>query len=205
MNFLLIGKPNVGKSSIFNILTSGNKNIIHKEEGTTRDWHKSNVKGYNNIVLYDTPGVVVKNNKINDLQFLELFEKIDTFIYVIDFKIENIDGEAEAINELRKFNKEILLIINKDDNLENNKSYKAYGLDVFFYVSCSHNLGFENLYEYFELHDNYKEVIKENNFSIAIFGKPNSGKSTLANSLLGFERILTSPKAGTTSYFEEDT
>ena len=51
MNFLLIGKPNTGKSSIYNILTSGKKNIIHKEEGTTRDWHKSNVINFNNIYV----------------------------------------------------------------------------------------------------------------------------------------------------------
>ena len=52
MNFLLIGKPNVGKSSIFNILISGKKNIIHKSEGTTRDWHKGNVKFLEKIYIF---------------------------------------------------------------------------------------------------------------------------------------------------------
>ena len=52
MNFLLIGRPNAGKSSLYNILTSGKNNIIHKEEGTTRDWHKSSVKGLENIFIY---------------------------------------------------------------------------------------------------------------------------------------------------------
>ena len=203
MNFLLIGKPNVGKSSIYNILTSGKKNIIHKNEGTTRDWHKSNVKGFNNIIIYDTPGVVVKKNKINKVQFSELFNNIDKFIYVVDFKTKNFENEIESINELRKFNKEIILVINKDDKLEEN-IYNNFGLNKYFYISCSHNLGFDNLFEYFELNDNFLQKNIENNFSIAIFGKPNAGKSTLANSLLGFKRIKTSNEAGTTSDLVED-
>jgi len=204
MNFLLIGKPNVGKSSIYNILTSGKKNIIHKNEGTTRDWHKSNVKGFNNIIIYDTPGVIIKKNKINKVQFSELFNNIDKFIYVIDFKTQNYEHEFEFINELRKFNKEIILVINKDDNLEKNIYFKKFRLNKFFYISCSHNLGFDNLFEYFEQNDNFFQNNIANSFSIAIFGKPNSGKSTLANSLLGFKRIKTSNEAGTTSDLVED-
>jgi len=65
-------------------------------------------------------------------------------------------------------------------------------------------LGFDNLFEYFELNDNFLQKNIENNFSIAIFGKPNAGKSTLANSLLGFKRIKTSNEAGTTSDLVED-
>ena len=205
MNFLLIGKPNAGKSSIYNILTSGKKNIIHKKEGTTRDGHKSNINGLSDIVLYDTRGVVVRNNKINNIQFYELFKKMDIFIYVIDYKINNQEHEIEAINELRKFNKEIVLVVNKDDNLQKNKDFKKFGLNYCFNVSCAHSLGFDDLYEYFETYDNFKEKDIENNFSIAIFGKPNAGKSTLANSLLGFDRIQTSSEAGTTSDFVEDT
>ena len=64
MNFLLIGRPNAGKSSLYNILTSGKNNIIHKEEGTTRDWHKSSVKDLENIFIYDT----LDRKKIDILQ-----------------------------------------------------------------------------------------------------------------------------------------
>ena len=78
MNFLLIGRPNAGKSSLYNILTSGKNNIIHKEEGTTRDWHKSSVKDLDNIFIYDTPGVIIQNDKIDKVHFSELsyFEKL---------------------------------------------------------------------------------------------------------------------------------
>ena len=67
MNFLLIGKPNVGKSSIFNILTSGKKSIIHKKEGTTIDWHKNQIKGLENIFLHDSPGVIINDKKRDEI------------------------------------------------------------------------------------------------------------------------------------------
>ena len=205
MNFLLIGKPNAGKSSIYNIITSGKKNIIHKEEGTTRDWHKAKVTNLNNIVIYDTPGVIIQNHKINNVAFSNLFQIIDKFIYVIDYKTKNYENEIESINKLRSFNKDIILVINKDDNYEKNINVNPFGIDTFFFISCSHRIGFDDLYEYLENHDDgNKQKDIENQFSIAIFGKPNAGKSTLANSFLGFNRIKTSSKAGTTSDFVED-
>ena len=204
MNFLLIGKPNAGKSSIFNILSSG-KNIIHKEEGTTRDWHKDKVHNTRNIVIYDTPGIIIHNNKINKVQFSSLFKIIDKFIYVIDYRDKNFEIEIESINKLRSFNKEIILIINKDDNYAQNINIKQFGIDAQFFISCAHRIGFEELFEYLNRYDeDSEETILENQFSVAIFGKPNAGKSTLANSFLGFERIKTSSKAETTSDFVED-
>ena len=204
MNFLLIGKPNVGKSSIYNILITGNKNIIHKEEGTTRDWHKNKIKNVNNVVIYDTPGVVMQNHKINKVEFSSLFKIIDKFIYVIDYKNKSYENEIELINKLRAFNKEIILIINKDDNNQKNINIKSFGINTFFFISCAHRIGFDDLYEYLESYDHGMEEEIENDFSIAIFGKPNAGKSTLVNSFLGYERIKTSDQAGTTSDFVED-
>ena len=60
MNFLLLGKPNVGKSSIYNILTGNKSNIIHNVEGTTRDWHNSDIINISNCQVYDTPGILLK-------------------------------------------------------------------------------------------------------------------------------------------------
>ena len=69
MNYFLIGRPNVGKSSIFNILTSNNYNIVHSDSGTTRDWHKENIKGTSSYI-YDTPGIIIKeNNQKIDINF----------------------------------------------------------------------------------------------------------------------------------------
>ena len=204
MNILLIGKPNAGKSSLYNILTSGKNNIIHKEEGTTRDWHKSNVKNLDNIFLYDTPGVIIQNNKIDKVDFSDIFNIIDKFIYVIDYNEKNYENEIQSINKLRSLNKDIILVINKDDNNKKNLDKTLFGIKIFFYISCAHKTGIENIYEYLEKYDYKIEKKIDSSFSIAIFGKPNAGKSTLANSLIGYNRIKTSPIAGTTSDFVED-
>ena len=203
MKYLLIGRPNVGKTSIFNKLTVS-KNIIHKQEGTTRDWHKNKIKGLRNSIIYDSPGVIIQKNKSKEINFSKLLLNIDIFLYVIDLKSKSIDYDNESINELRKFNKKIILIINKDDNFEQNSIFSRIGFDNLFYISCSHNLGFDKIYTYFEKNDLGDENNNIAHYSIAIYGKPNAGKSTLANSLFGYNRILTSKLAGTTSDVVED-
>src|SRR6056300_417643 len=205
MNFLLIGRPNAGKSSLYNILTSGKNNIIHKEEGTTRDWHKSGVKDLDNVFIYDTPGVIIQNDKIDKVHFSDLFDSIDNLIYVIDFKEKNYENEIQSINKLRSLNKDIILVINKDDNDKKNLDTSIFGIKDVFYISCAHKIGIEYIYEYLEQYEGKIEQKIEDSFSIAIFGKPNAGKSTLANSLIGYDRIKTSHVAGTTSDFVEDS
>ena len=133
MRYLLIGRPNVGKTSIFNKLTVSD-NIIHKEEGTTRDWHKNKIKGLDHSIIYDSPGVIIKKNKSNEINFSKLLINIDTFLYVIDLKSQNNDYDKESINELRKFNKQIILIVNKDDNNKQNKNFDFLGLENIYHI-----------------------------------------------------------------------
>ena len=85
MNYFLVGRPNVGKSSIFNIFSHFNRNIIHKNEGTTRDWHKEIIKNTSSYI-FDTPGLIIDKKK-NNLKILSFFNKnlisdIDIFLYV---------------------------------------------------------------------------------------------------------------------------
>ena len=124
---------------------------------------------------------------------------------MIDFKDKNYENEILHINKLRILNKEIILIINKDDNHEKKLDIKSFGIDKIFFISCAHNHGFDLLYEYFENYNENSKNLSSSDFSIAVFGKPNAGKSTLVNGLLGYDRITTSPIAGTTSDLVEDT
>ena len=211
MNYLLIGRPNVGKSSIFNILTNQYSNIVHKDAGATRDWHRGKIKLLNNSFIYDTPGTFLLSSKKDDKQSKKIIEllikKIDIFLFVIDIQSVINTQDQEILNWLRSYNKEIILIINKyDQNIKKqNYEYYKYGIDKIFFLSCTNKIGFNKLKSYLKenIYKKNKTIKKNDEYnydhSIAIFGKPNVGKSTFLNKLLGFQRSLTSPNAGTTS------
>jgi len=205
MSFLLIGRPNVGKSSIFNILTK-TKNIVHSEAYTTRDWHKELIKNTSSYI-FDTPGILLDEKTktvIKDPYFDSIMNNtIETFLYVVDFKKGFNPSDQFSINQLRKYNKEIILIINKCDNpkIPISDEFKNYGINTILNISCSHNLGFKELIIFLIKDNSNIEIKNDNDNSIAIFGKPNAGKSTFLNTLVGYKRSLTSPIAGTTSDF----
>lgn len=209
MNYLLIGRPNVGKSSIFNVLTAFNNNIVHSEEGTTRDWHQELIKGLKSYV-FDTPGILIKENNKKD--FLKLSfniisdNKIDIFLYVIDYNSGFNSLDNFSINKLRGYGKKIILIINKYDNhnLEPNIEFNKYKIPDTVYISCSHSYGIEKLKLFLKENELKVSHIADDDFSFAIFGKPNVGKSTFLNSIMGYKRSITSSIAGTTSDFVVD-
>tara|TARA_Y100000590_G_scaffold74999_2_gene82832 strand:+ start:181 stop:1494 length:1314 start_codon:yes stop_codon:yes gene_type:complete len=212
MNFILLGKPNVGKSSIFNILTKSNSNIVHKDEGTTRDWHKGLIKSNSIFNIYDTPGLIIKNKTLTNFDnkkilFKNLLSHIKFIFYVIDYKTIFDPSDLEAINRLRKFNKKILLIINKFDNynINPNPEIHQYGIINYFLISCTHKYGFNKLIEFIDKNSKNISIKKLNtDFSLALFGKPNVGKSTFLNTLIGYERSMTSKYSGTTSDYVEE-
>ena len=211
MNFLLIGRPNVGKSSIYNILTGKKLNIVHNDIGTTRDWHKENIKNLTHLSIFDTPGLHIDKNSIKvlkkNLLFKKLLNNINYILYVVDYKSLFNDLDCFSINYLRKYNKKIFLLINKFDNINSDPSneFLKYGIDKIFFLSCSHNYGFKNLNNFFKKNFSLKNNNLENNkYKIAIFGKPNVGKSTFLNSVLGYERSNTDKNSGTTSDFVKE-
>ena len=158
MNILILGMPNVGKTSLYNIITNNkNNNIIHNTIGTTRDWHVSSLKVNRNIDVYDTPGIINQKSLASN-SATDILKKIDIFTYIIDYKNENNFTDIELINELRKFNKEIIVIINKDDNFKQDKKIKKLGIENVFFISCSHNLGIDNFINFLLKYD-----VKENN------------------------------------------
>ena len=88
MNILILGMPNVGKTSLYNLITNKNNNIIHDTIGTTRDWHVSPLKSNSNIDVYDTPGIINQKSLVTK-SVSNIIRKIDIFIYVIEYKADN--------------------------------------------------------------------------------------------------------------------
>lgn len=204
MNYLLIGRPNVGKSSIFNLLTYSNHNIVHPEEGTTRDWHKELIRNTGSFI-FDTPGILI-DERSNQSLFHQTFQNhlskdFDSFLFVTEYNQGFNELDKHSINQLRSYGKNIILIVNKFDNYKQtpDNDFKKYGIDKIIFISCAHQYGITTLRSLFKIeNEEYKKNIK-NDFSLAIFGKPNAGKSTFLNTLVGYSRSLTSHISGTTS------
>lgn len=206
----LVGRPNVGKSSLFNALLKKKQSLVSKVAGTTRDRHYDNLffDDENFCHLIDTGGFFASENS-NTPFYKELFaevekalEESDLILFVVDATVGLHPIDKEIVNLLRKKEKEFWLVINKvDHHSKENELFEFFSLtDKYFLTSTAHTKGIESL------KDNIFHFIKELPHaglpkienSIAILGKPNVGKSTLLNALLGEKRAIVSDVAGTT-------
>lgn len=201
----LIGKPNVGKSTIFNKLIKEKKSIIMDEPGVTRDriYGSVNYKD-KKFALIDTGGVVNSNEDFNKdikMQAELAIDEADLILFVVDGK-NGLDASDYFIRDmLIRSDKEVVIVVNKIDNQKRNDAiYEFYelGFPTIMSVSAEHNLGFTELLDYIT-----KDITEDlSNFDITpkfcIIGRPNVGKSSLINALLNEERVIVSDVAGTT-------
>ena len=203
----IVGRPNVGKSTIFNLLTRSKSAIVADFSGLTRDRKYGNLKD-TGMTLIDTGGI---NEESDDMSYA-IKEQTDLAIEESDlllFVVDAIDGllplDKEIAQSLRKQNKKITLLINKADNLsleESAAEFNTLGFKDIIPLSASHNKGFGELREFLTDYDDLDEmeesVHEDNYFKISIIGRPNAGKSTLINALLREERLVVSSDSGTT-------
>ena len=202
----IIGRPNVGKSTIFNILTGSKSAIVADFSGITRDRKYGNLKD-SLISLIDTGGL---NEESDDISFI-IKEQTDLAIQeadVILFVVDAIDGllplDKEISLSLRKQNKEIILLVNKTDNemLEESASeFNSLGFKKIVFLSASHNRGFQELREIlseFDQEEFNENALSDDSLKLSIIGRPNAGKSTLVNALIGEDRLVVSSLSGTT-------
>ena len=205
----IVGRPNVGKSTIFNLLTKSKSAIVADYSGLTRDRKYGNLKD-TNITLIDTGGI---NEESDDMSYA-IKEQTDLAIDESDillFVVDAIDGllplDKEIAQSLRKQNKKITLLINKADNLsleESSSEFTRLGFNEMIFLSASHNKGFVELRDYLtecdeeEDTNNAADFVKDTSLKISIIGRPNAGKSTLVNALIRKDRLVVSSDSGTT-------
>ena len=203
----IVGRPNVGKSTLFNRIVGKRISIVNDEPGVTRDRIFARAEWLDNsFTLIDTGGLdLEKQDEItkNIVHQAKLaIDMADVILFVIDGKTGLTVQDEDALDVLRKSNKKIILVVNKIDNYDESLSYEYYslGLGEPYLISSIHGKGVGDLLDkvvsYFEkerLVGGDEDVVK-----LAIVGKPNAGKSSLINRLVGEDRVIVSSVAGTT-------
>ncbi len=202
----LIGKPNTGKSSLFNRLIGENRSIIMDMPGITRDRIYGIAEYQNkNFSVIDTGGLEQGNDNFREDIFMQAtfaIDEADLVLFVVDGKTELSQSDFMIRDMLLKAKKEVLVVVNKMDNqkrLEDIYRFYELGFEHILGVSASHKIGIRELFEYIT-----KDISENsaNSFSslcrFCLIGRPNVGKSSLVNAILNEERAIVSEIAGTT-------
>lgn len=205
----IVGRPNVGKSTFFNYLTGRRISIIEDTPGVTRDriYAESEWRGQK-FTIIDTGGLepftgdYIKQQMVR--QATIAMETADVIIFLLDMKSGLTAADYDVATLLRKAEKPVIVAVNKVDQIGDMPpdAYEFYnlGMGEIFTISSVHGLGFGELldavYEHFPKDVNDEE--DDDIIKVAIIGKPNSGKSSLINNILGEERVIVSDIPGTT-------
>lgn len=201
----IVGRPNVGKSHLFNRIIGEATAIVSDEAGTTRDRHFGEAEwAGHNFWLVDTGGLVEDSNLPMDVairrQVMEAIEEADLMLFVCDAKVGVHPSDARIVDLLRASKKPWLLVANKVDNPESSDFYEFYRLGVtdVYPVSATNGKGSGDLLDAVvnaipETNEERPEAIR-----VAVIGRPNVGKSSFVNRLLGEDRLVVSDESGTT-------
>jgi GTP-binding protein len=204
----IVGRPNVGKSTLFNRLTKSRRAIVDDEAGTTRDrqYGKSDWNGREFSVI-DTGGWVVNSTDIFEGEIKRhvvlAIEEADIILFLVDIQNGITDYDLEVAKILRGHTKPVILVSNKADTFEwqfNSAEFYKLGLGEPFMISAINGLGsgelLDKLVSYFK--PDFSDETEDNLPRFAVVGRPNAGKSSIINAFIGEERTIVTEIAGTT-------
>ena len=202
----IVGRPNVGKSTFFNKVVGKKLSIVDDFPGVTRDRLYADAEWCGRqFTLVDTGGLELKSTdqmwRHIQKQAEIAIETADVIILFCDAKTGLNSSDEDVAAKLRKSGKPVVLAVNKLENFSHEKLYEFYNLGMGepFAISAEHGMGVGDLLdEVVNYIDNVNTVEDDDSIKIAVVGKPNAGKSSLCNKLLGFDRTIVSNIAGTT-------
>lgn len=210
---VIVGRPNVGKSTLFNAITGTRRSIVGDEPGITRDRIRVDAEYLRRpFQVIDTGGIIpndaelIPSNILKQARFA--LDEAAQIVFVIDGRTEITSADRDLAQMLRKLGKPVCLAVNKIDVPKREiltTDFYNLGLEPVIPISAEHRLGIDDLLDHITANFAEKEPEPEVDESkkvwpikVAIIGRPNVGKSTLLNSLTGTERAIVSPIAGTT-------
>ena len=205
----IVGRPNVGKSTLFNTLAGGNISIVKDTPGVTRDRIYADVEWLNQrFTLIDTGGIEPDSSDVILAQMRDqaqiAMDTADVIIFMTDVRQGLVDADSKVADMLRRSHKPVILVVNKVDSFKKQIAdvYEFYNLGIGdpFPVSASAKLGIGDMLDEVVKHFD-KDTLEEEEDDrprIAVVGKPNVGKSSIINKLTGENRVIVSNIAGTT-------
>ena len=202
----LVGRTNVGKSSIFNKLAKSKSALVSEFEGLTRDIKTATIRKDNKTInLVDTGGFYTsKDDNFEEMILAKAFEAIELsqiILFVVDKKFGISPYDKEIASIIRKSNKKVILVINKIDvkTIEGTSIFDEFGFNEKIEVSSEHNLNIADLKNLiFSKIDQDEESLEQELPKICVMGKPNVGKSSTINSIINQEKMIVSDVPGTT-------
>ncbi|XBT18370.1 MAG: GTPase [Candidatus Shikimatogenerans sp. Tduv] len=206
MKLIIIGRSNVGKSTLFNKIINKNKAIVYNIKYLTKDINTSYFKWNNNYhLISDTGGINFKKKKIYNKiynKILKTIKKYDIILLILSYKDGLLYLDKKIFNKFKLFKKKIYIIVNKVDNNYTYKIYDFYNIGVkkIYYISAINNTGISDLLDNILKNKNIKKEKKKKNnkINISIIGRQNVGKSTLFNTFFNKNKNIISNIKGTT-------